>query len=296
MTVRIGRPCRLPISKSTGSWPGRDLDDAGAELGIDRLVRHHPHGDGAADGLDLEVTADVLRVARVVGMHGQAGVAELGLGPHGAERERTVLDVDELRVALLALDFQVGQHRLAARAPVHDAVVAIDQSLVVEPHEDLAHRAGQPLVHREAQARPVARGAQLLELTDDRAAGLLLPLPDARHEGLAPEVLLGLALGGQLALHHDLGGDAGVIGARLPERVEAVHALETDQHVLQREGEGVAHVQRARDVGRRDDDAVGRLVRGGIDLEIPALLPLRIPALLDGGRLVAVGDRRAGGR
>ena len=160
---------------------GRDLDDAGAELGIDRLVRHHPHRDGAADGRDLEVTADVLRVARIVRMHGQAGVAELGLGPHGAERERTVLDVDELRVALLALDFQVGEHRLAARAPVHDAVVAIDQPLVVEPHEDLAHRPREPRVHREAQTRPVAGGAQLLELADDRAAGFLLPLPDARR-------------------------------------------------------------------------------------------------------------------
>jgi hypothetical protein len=64
----------------------RDLDDAGAELGIDRLVRHHPHRDGAADGLDLEITADVLRVARIVGVHGQAGITELGLGPHGAER------------------------------------------------------------------------------------------------------------------------------------------------------------------------------------------------------------------
>ena len=28
-------PCRRPISKSFGSWPGRDLQRAGAELGVD---------------------------------------------------------------------------------------------------------------------------------------------------------------------------------------------------------------------------------------------------------------------
>jgi hypothetical protein len=38
---------------------------------------------------------------------------------------------------------------------------------------------------------------------------------------LAAEVVAGLALGVELALHHHLGGDAGVVGARLPQRVVA---------------------------------------------------------------------------
>ena len=38
MTVRTGSPWRRPISKSIGIVAGRDLDDAGAELGVDRLV------------------------------------------------------------------------------------------------------------------------------------------------------------------------------------------------------------------------------------------------------------------
>src|SRR5207245_10239732 len=79
---------------------------------------------------------------------------------------------DALPISLLALDLEVGEHRLAARAPVDDVVVAVDQSLVVQAHEHLAHGARQPLVHGEAQARPVAGGTELLELTDRKSTRL----------------------------------------------------------------------------------------------------------------------------
>ena len=49
-----------------------------------------------------------------------------------------------------------------------------------------------------------------------------------------PEVVAGLALGVQLALHHHLGGDAGVVGARLPEGALALHAVVADQRVHHR--------------------------------------------------------------
>ena len=58
----------------------------------------------------------------------------------------------------------------------------------------------------------------------------------------------------ELALDDHLGGDAGVVGAGLPEHVLAAHALEADQDVLERVVERVADVERAGDVGRRDDD------------------------------------------
>ena len=135
MTVRDGQvvaPADLEVDRIVA---GRDLDDAGAELRVDGLVGDHPHRDRALDGGDLEVWPTYLRVALVVGVHGEAGVAELGLRPHGAERERPVLDVDELRVALLALHLEVGEHRLAARAPVDDVVVAVDQPFFLEAHE-----------------------------------------------------------------------------------------------------------------------------------------------------------------
>ena len=159
----------------------RHLDDAGTELGIDGVVRDDLHPDHAVDRGHLERLAHEVLVALVLGMHGQAGVAELRLRPHRAQGDRAVLDVDELVVALLALDLDVRENGLALRAPVDDAVVAVDQPFFPEPHERLPHRAHEPGVHREALARPVARGAETPELADDRAAGLFLPLPGARE-------------------------------------------------------------------------------------------------------------------
>src|SRR5207302_2737659 len=184
-----------------GVVAGRDLDDAGAELRVHRRVGDHFHADVAVDGGDVEGLADVLLVAFVLGMDGEAGVAEFGLWPHGAERERTVLDVDELGVALLALDLEVREHRLTTRAPVDDVVVAIDQLLGIQAHEDLAHRARKTRVHREALVRPIAGGAEPLELADDRAAGLLLPAPHAAQELLTADLVLRLTLGRELAPH-----------------------------------------------------------------------------------------------
>ena len=65
-------------------------------------------------------------------------------------------------------------------------------------------------------------------------------------------------VGGELALDHHLRGDAGVVGARLPERVVAAHAVEAHEGIHDRVVEAVAHVQRAGDIGRRDHDAVRR--------------------------------------
>jgi hypothetical protein len=93
-----------------------------------------------------------------------------------------------------------------------------------------------------------------------------------------------LALG-ELAFDDHLRGDAGVIGAGLPQHVAAVHPLIAAQHVLQRVVERVAHVQVAGDVGRRDDDAIGFGVAplGPSGAERARRLPARGGALLDFG-------------
>src|SRR5207253_365939 len=61
----------------------------------------------------------------------------------------------------------------------------------------------------------------------------------------------------------------------------ALHAAPADQHVLQRVVEGVTHMQAARDVGRRDDNAVRRLGRFRMGAERAGALPLRVAAGFD---------------
>lgn len=159
--------------------------------------------------------------------------------------------------------------------------------------EYLDDGARQPFVHGEALARPVAGCAKALELVDDGAAALGLPLPDPLKEfgaaHVAPSRLLPFH---QLALDHHLGGDAGMIGAGLPQHVAATHPLETAQDVLQRVVERVAHVQRTGHIRRRDHDGEGRgvLALGPAGLERPALLPDPGHAVLDIGGLVVFLD------
>ena len=82
--------------------------------------------------------------------------------------------------------------------------------------------------------------------------------PDALEELFAAQVAARrLCRSVELALDHHLRGDAGMVGAGLPQHVAPAHALEADQDVLQRVVERVAHVQGAGDVGRRNDEAVG---------------------------------------
>ncbi len=127
----------------------------------------------------------------------------------------------------------------------------------MQAHEHLGDGRRQPLVHGETIARPVHRVAEPAHLPADRVAGLLLPLPDALYELLAADVLALATLGVELAFHHHLRGNAGVIRAGLPQRAVAAHAVIPGQRVHQRVLERMAHVQGAGDVGRRDHDAVG---------------------------------------
>ena len=149
----------------------------------------------------------------------------------------------------------------------------------MEANEHLEHRPGVVVVHGETLAAPVQGRAHAAELAGDVVAGFRFPLPDPLDEGLATDLGAGPALGVELTLHQHLGGDAGVVGAHLPQGAVAEHAVVADQRVHQRVLEGVAHVQAAGDVGRRYDDAVRRPVAGWG--EVVGLFPLLVQRLLD---------------
>ena len=127
----------------------------------------------------------------------------------------------------------------------------------MEPHEDVLDGAAQAVVHREARAVPAARVAEAALLLQDDVAVLLFPLPDLLQKGLAAHLFAVLALLFQLPLDDVLRGDAGVVEAGNPERLEALHPLHAREQVLHRVLQRVAHVEAARDVGRRHRDHEG---------------------------------------
>lgn len=264
------------------------LDGAGAEPWVDVVVGDDR--DRAVGQRQLDVPADQVLVALVVGVDGDGGVTEHRLGAGGGDDDGLValpvLHGDELAVVLLVLDLDVRDRGEAARAPVDDALGAVDQPVVVHPLEDGLDGLGQALVHGEPLTGPGDALAEAAHLAGDLAAGLVLPLPDTLDEGLTAQVVAGLALLAELALDDVLSGDAGVVHTGLVQRLEALHPLAADERVDQRVLEGVPQVQGAGDVGRRDDDGVRRLLAVLVGLEVAALHPALVQLPLYLGRRV----------
>src|SRR6202521_5663860 len=113
-----------------------------------------------------------------------------------------------MAVGVFVIDFEIGERRFASRAPVDQPAIAVDQTLAMEPDEDLGHRAREAGVEREALAAPVARGAQAAQLIQDAAAVAFAPFPDPIDEGGSSEVVAALAVLGELAFDHVLRRDS----------------------------------------------------------------------------------------
>ena len=280
--------------KVVGVVRGGHLNSARAEADLAVFVAHDGnfavHNGQDAGLADQVLELLVLRVdrnARIAHHRLRTGGGDDDIAAAVGER---VADIPEVARLVDILDLRVGERRQAVRAPVDDAAALVDQALIVELAEGLAHGLGAALVHRKAGARPVTARAHLLLLLDDAVAVLFLPLPHALQELLAAEVVARQALlGAQLLLDLDLRGDARVVSAGEPQGGVALHALKARQDVLQRRVHCMAHVQLAGDVRRRHDDGKGLFVRVGLGLEAVVVHPHLIDAALDLLGLIDLG-------
>ena len=184
------------------------LQGARTELDIDILVADDRDGASYERHDDAGIRREIL-VTRVVGIDAERRIAQNGFGTRRGDDDRPVGALDlvaqvvELAVRLLEDDLLVRKGGLCRGIPVHHTHAAVDLALVVEVAEDAQHSFGADVVHREAGALPVARGAQLAQLLEDHAAVLLLPLPGVAEKLLARERRL---LDAFFAEHrHDLG-------------------------------------------------------------------------------------------
>ena len=271
---------------------GRHLDRAGAERRVHMRIRDD--GDAPPEQRQHDHPADQRAIPLVLRVDRHGGIAQHRLRPRRGDGDRpprlavhVVADVPEVAILLDRIDLQVRDGRLVDRIPVDHPVRAIDQATIVEPLEGGADGARGAGVHREDVPGPVERKTEGAQLIQDTVAVMLNECPDALQERLAPELLARQPLFRQLALHHDMHGDAGVVGAGQPERRDALHPLPPDQDIL--DGiHRVAIVERARDVRRRqDDDERLRLIRPlRRRHEVAALLPPRIDRPLDRLRVV----------
>ncbi len=167
-------------------------------------------------------------------------------------------NVPQVRPHRHVLDLVVGDGGLQRRVPVDQPVPAVDQPRAEELEEGVIDGPATHVVEREARAAPIARDAHAAQLAQDALVVFVLPLPDALDQLLAAELVARQVLLLFEPLFDDgLRGDSGVVGAGHPQRDHARHARAADEDVLAGVVQGMAEVQRAGDVRRRDHDGVG---------------------------------------
>ena len=203
---------------------GRDLERAGPEARVDRLVGDDP--DSSLDARDQHLLAHERLPALVLGMHsdGDVGHDRLGARRRDDHRARSrrhrigprVLHVIERVGALDVIHLEVGVGRLALRAPVDNPVRAIEMLVLVETDEVRSHRALLRRLHRKVRPRPVQRTAEHPQLLFDAGAVEIHPAPHLFQEFLAADRLARYSFFGELLLDHVLRDDPGVIRAGHP--------------------------------------------------------------------------------
>ena len=286
-----------------------DLDAAATEFLVHKIIGDHR--DFAVAQGQVDELADQVLVAFVVGVHAQRAVGQHRLrarrgNVHAAQRcaigsglrtvAERVQDVPHEAVALFAFHLKVGDRALQNRVPIDQALATVNQALLIELHKGFGDRFGQLGVHGEVFAAPVHAVAHAAHLGGDGVATLFLPLPDLVCKGLAAQVMAADFLVSQLALHHDLGGNAGMVGAGNPGGVKPLHAVVACQAVHDGLVERVAHVQGASHVGWRQLDAkrgrigLGCLAAAVAGDAVATLLPLGAPIGFQGRRLKGFGE------
>ena len=266
-----------------GVMSGRDLDEAGTEFGIDDEVLEN--GNLAVDKREHDLGSNEFLLRRVFRGNGNASVAEHRLrARRGDDNVFDAIDRLDQRIAQMpqmarfldVLSLVVRNGGRAMRAPVHDALAAVDQIVMVPVGKRLAHGSCIVGIECEVLVVVVARAAHALDLVDDRVAVLFAPFPALIDEGLAPDLKTGDAFVGKLLVNLGLRGDAGVVGSEHPTGRSALHAGMARAGVLNRIVERMAHVEDARDVWRRDDDGVGvigEIAFSFAALEVTCLVP-----------------------
>ena len=167
-----------------------------------------------------------------------------------------ILQVVKFGVLILVDNLLIRKCSLCLRIPVDHTYATINQSLVIKVAEYVDDGTGTSLVHGERSAVPVAASTEAAQLLEDDATMLVSPVPSMLQEFLTSEVSLLDALLSEAIYHLSLSCDAGVVCARNPTSVLALHASATNEDVLDCIVEHVTHVEHTSHIRWRNNHRI----------------------------------------
>ena len=270
--IRIMRRCDL--------YAAGTISHVNVFIGNDR--------DLTAGAGKCDLLADEILVALIFRIHSDSSIARDGFRTGGRDLDvfslfasDRVIEVPEMSDFIFMFDFDVGKCCLAARTPVRDAEALIDQAFFIEGNENLTNGTRTDIIHGETFTGPVAGRAEASDLQTDAVAEFFLPLPYTFQEFFTAEIIFIETFFSDLLFDLDLRCDAGMIFARQPQDIVALHSLVTDQNILQGIIERMPHVQLTGDIWRRQHNAVRFFFRICFIMEYTMIFPEVIPFLFD---------------
>ena len=269
---------------------GGYLNDTGTEVYLDIIIGDN--GYLAVDYGQDERLADDILISFIIGVDGNSGIAEQGLGSGrcklriAASVLERIAKMPEVTRLILIFDLGVGDRSQAMGAPVDYSLAPVNESLFIEVAENLVDSLIAALVEGEALALPVAGRAHLLELFDYSAAELLFPRPGALEEAFTADIVLCKAFLCHSLDYFRLGGDRSVVGAGQPEGIIALHAVVADKYILKSIVKSMTHMELTRDVRRGNNYSIGFLLRVGYGVEEIAVEPEFIGSVLHFLRII----------
>ena len=176
--------------------------------------------------------------------------------------DNRILEVPEISLYSFRKYFVVAYGSLQKRIPVYQSFPAINQCFLEQVEEGMSHRTRTCFIQCESRSLPIATATHLLQLAENTFFILLFPLPNSIDKLFPPKIVTRLAFFFlQSPFDDGLSRNARMVGSGNPQRIKALHSLQTNDNVLQRIIECVAKVKGTGHIRRRDNDRVGRFVR-----------------------------------
>ena len=253
----------------------RNLNAARTKLRINMPVGEN--GDLTADNGQRNGLAHQLRKTFILGVHGNACIAQHGFRTRGGNNQvlhavnrlgQRVTQIPQMACIFHVFRFVIGNGSRAVRAPVHNALALINQTLVIPVGKHLANSQNVIGIKREMLVFKVTRAAHTLNLVHDGSAIFAAPVVACLDKLLATNFQTRDTLVSKLLVNLCLRCNTSMVGTNDPTRLIAPHARTANAGILDGFIQGVTHVQNARDVRRRNNN--GKRVIGVLALAFAA--------------------------
>ncbi len=191
---------------------------------------------------------------------------------------------------LLILYLCVRNRSVTYRTPVDHSCALIYIAFLMHLAENLRDSLIAALIHCKTLSVPVTRRTKLLELADNSAAVLPLPVPGALQKLLPAKIMLINALFLELLNNLDLRRNTRMIRSRLPKRIISLHSLKPNQNILHCVVKRMSHMKLPRNIGGRNNNCKRFFAFVNLCMKILLVKPFLINSILKTMRVISLSQ------